>query len=525
VKMRHERTSGIATRRAFIGGATAAASALLLPEALAARRGDSVVRTRSGRVRGTIEKGVQVFRGIPYGAPTGGAGRFAAPARPASWSGIRDATAFGPSCPQLSVAGPGTYSEDCLMLNVWTPGADNGARRPVMLWVHGGGFAVGSGSDPVNDGARLCARQDVVLVTINHRLNAFGYLYFGGLAPAGAAAANPGQLDLAAALRWVQENITAFGGDPDTVMVFGHSGGGSKVASLMAMPSAKGMFHRAGLQSGFGTYGITPESGERITASLFEALRIKRGDIDSLRAVPIDRLLAGLQAVTKGNPMLGPGIVADGAVLPYFPFAPDAPSVSRDMPMLVGHTASETTVLFPPPDAFALDWTRLPAVLQEKVREPGPLINGFRRLQPKASPSDLYFAITTEAGMGRNARIVQEKRSALRKAPCFSYLVEWQSPANGGKLRAHHGVELPMVFDTVGAAPGLSSRAREAQALADNMSRRWAAFARTGNPNAAGLADWPAYSAPRRATMIFDSPWAVADDPVGAEQALIAAYA
>jgi para-nitrobenzyl esterase len=326
-------------------------------------------------------------------------------------------------------------------------------------------------------------------------------------------------------LRWVHDNIAAFGGDPDRVMVFGQSGGGSKVASLLTMPAASGLLHRAGLQSGFGTYGVSPEEGMRITAALFDALGIKRGDIDALRGVPANRLLAALQQVTKGNPMLGPGPVADGTVLPHIPFAPDAPPVSPDIPMLVGHTAAETTVLFPPEGAFALDWAGLESTLKGKVREPQPLIHGFRRLRPSATPSDTYFAITTEAGMGRNARIVQEKRGALAAAPCYAYLVDWRSPAKNGTLGAHHGVELPFVFDTVGSFPDLAPRAAEAQSLADEMSRRWAGFARTGNPNVAGLPDWPAYSAPRRATMIFDSPSSLDDDPLGAEQALIAAYA
>jgi len=518
----------VASRRHFLAGCGASAALVASCAARAQVGAGPVVTTRDGQLRGTLEDGVQVFRGIPYGAPTSGAGRFQPPAPVTPWAGIREAVAFGPTAPQLAPPG-GTgapdQSEDCLVLNVWTPATGDGGKRPVMFWAHGGGLSLGSGADRFTQGLRLAKIHDVVLVTINHRLNVFGYLYFGDLMPAGATTPNVGQLDLVAGLRWVRDNIAQFGGDPDNVTIFGHSGGGTKVGGLMAMPTARGLFSKAIEQSGFGTYAVSQTEGRAVAEQMLHALDVRQGDLAALQAVPTARMLAALQEITHGYPMGGPGMTPDGVVMPQIPFAPDASTISPDIPMLVGHAETETTVLFPVEGAFTLDWPGLDKALQGAMRDPAAFIAAMRALRPEASASDIYFAITTEIGMGRNARIVAEKRAAAGTAPVHAYLVSWRTPLRHGELRSPHGVEVPMVFDSVGAFHGeLGTRTPDAQRLADIMSRMWVNFARTGDPNGAGLPDWPAYDAPRRATMIFDDHCVARDDPLGAVQALVAKY-
>lgn len=526
-------TAGV-SRRVFSMSCGAGLGALFTGPALAASAAP-VARTTYGVVRGRCEYGVNVFRGIAYGASTGGKNRFAAPQPPQTWSGVRDAFDFGLRSPQLPDGPDGpTFSswhepkaagEDCLALNIWTPGLADGKKRAVMVWLHGGGLAVGSGATPHTEGRNLAGRHDVVVVTVNHRLNLFGYLYFGRLASSDGVAANPGQLDMVAALRWVKDNIAEFGGDPENVTIFGHSGGGLKVAGLMAMPAAKGLFHKAILQSGFGTTTTAPDVAEELTAGLCKAVGARAGDVEALRAASVEQLLAALQQLTGGNPIQGPGLVADGAVVSQTPFSPGLPAISVDVPVMVGRTSGETTVLFPPPGAFDLDWNSLPAALDGRVREPGALVEGFRKLHPDATPSDIFFAITTEAGMGRNARIVAEARAAGAAQPVFAYLVNWQTPVQGGRLRSPHGIEVPMVFDAVSEAYGsYGERMASAQHLADGVSRYWTNFAQTGDPNGDCLEPWPAYEPDQRMTMVFDTDYAAKADPMGAEQALIARH-
>jgi para-nitrobenzyl esterase len=502
--------------------------------AMAADPPGPVATTAHGDVRGTFEDGIAVFKGIAYGAPTGGANRFQPPQPPKAWKGVRTAVDYGPSCPQLDpppaghAFGPPSEasrgSEDCLVLNVWTPGVRDGKKRPVMVWIHGGGFTLLSGSSPTSDGTRLARKGDVVLITLNHRLNLFGYLYLAQLGGGKYAdSGNLGQLDLIAALQWVRDNVEAFGGDPGNVMIFGESGGGSKVGTLLAMPAARGLFHRAALQSGFGLTALTPQAAMKMTQSILDALNLRPDQVDELQRMPIAKLLEALRKVTHGSPF-GVGPVVDGRSLTRHPFTPDAPEGSRDIPLLVGYNETETTFLFPPPGSFDLDWPGLSRQLAPAL--PGlditKVIEGWRRRHPQATPSDLFFRITTESTMGLNANTLALRKAAQGSAPVFLYRLEWETPVDGGRMRSPHSLDVPLVFDNVAAAGRLiGGGGAEAQRVADAMSAAWLAFARHGTPNAPGLPAWPAFDARNRANMIFDVTSRAVNDPLHDERLLL----
>lgn len=522
-----------ATALGMVGSrAAAVVGARLTPAA------DVVAETQCGKIRGAAQEGIRIFKGIPYGAPTGGANRFRPPRPPARWAGVRDALAYGPMAPQLarersSITASWTYekdmSEDCLVLNVWTPGLRDRRRRPVMVWFHGGGFSSLSGSRNVFDGARLCQKGDVVVVTLNHRLNAFGYLYLAHLGGSEfAESGNAGMLDLVAALRWVHDNIAEFGGDPTNVTIFGQSGGGAKVSTTMAMPQARGLFHRAIVESGSQLEGLTPDEATRHAVTLFTALDLKPGDAVALRKLPMAQLLQGLRKAMAGpgaRPNYSP--VVDGQSLPKGPWLPEGPAVSAGVPMMIGTTRTETTALIGAgdPTTFTLDDAGLRTKLAGWVpeRDLATVIAAFRALQPRATPSDLFFAITTDRRVRQQAWTQAERKAAQNAAPVWLYEVDWATPVEGGKWRSPHSLELAFVFDNVAKSEAMVGTGPEPQLLADQMSSSWLAFAHHGNPNTAGVPSWAPFRLPERATMVFDVPPRVVNDFRGAERTVLGA--
>ena len=509
--------------------ALATATVAALPAALAAPgpRDDTQVlaRVRGGRVRGQREQGVLVFRGLRYGADTASY-RFQPPRPEAAWRGIADALEYGAAAPQGGAEGPG--SEDCLFLNVWTPALDARARRPVLVYIHGGGFNNGSGSDPLYDGSALCRRGDVVVVTLNHRLNTFGYLYLGALGdPRYAASGNAGQLDLVQALQWVREHATTFGGDPGNITVFGQSGGGAKIATLMAMPAARGLFQRAWTMSGQQVTAAGPRAAAQRAAVAMDAVHAP--DLAALLRLPAADLLAATRARDPSrveDTALYFGPVLDEVVLPVHPFWPQAPAQSAAIPMVIGNTHDETRAfLGNDPGNFALDWNTLPAQLEKQQFVdllPSVVIEHYRRLYPHYTASEVFFAATTAGRSWRGA--VEELEARARQpataAPTWSYQLDWPSPVEEGRLRAFHTLDIPLVFDNACLPTARTGGGEDARALAGTMSVALIAFARHGDPNHAGLADWAPYTLPQRRTMLFDVRSRGADDPRGGEREL-----
>jgi para-nitrobenzyl esterase len=484
-----------------------------------------IVRVRGGRLRGQHEQGVLVFRGVRYGADTG-THRFQPPRREAAWNGIADALDYGAAAPQGGAEGPG--SEDCLFLNVWTPALGDGGRRPVLVYMHGGGFNNGSGSDPLYDGSALCRRGDVVVVTLNHRLNTFGYLYLGALGDARyAASGNVGQLDLVQALQWVREHAAIFGGDAGNITVFGQSGGGAKIATLMAMPAARGLFQRAWTMSGQQVTAAGPRAAAQRAAIAMEAVGAK--DLSALLRLPATDLLAATRArdpsrVESTSLYFGP--VLDEVSLPVHPFWPQAPRQSASIPMVIGNTRDETRAfLGNDPANFTLTWETLPAQLQRQQFVdllPQTVIAEYRRLYPHYTPSEVFFAATTAGRSWRGA--VEELEARARQpsgaAPTWAYQLDWGSPVEQARLRAFHTLDIPLVFDNVAQPGSRTGTGADAQRLAEQMSGMLLALARQGDPNHAGIPHWAPYSLQRRETMLFDLPPHLENDPRGGERKL-----
>ena len=511
------------------------AGCMTTPHGESAAIGDPVLDTRFGPVVGSKEGAsgtVNVFRGVRYAASTEGR-RFQLAADPESWSEPRPAKQFGSECPQRpsgdvpvfrSWANSVGTSEDCLFLNVWTRGLSDGKKRPIMVWLHGGGYVTGSGSSNGYDGSRLAERGDVVVVTLNHRLNGLGYSYLSELSddPKYADSGNLGSLDIVRALEWVRDHADEIGGDANNVTIFGESGGAAKVSTIMAMESARGLFHRAIAQSGsMSLSGFTPRLATPLAKDLMATAGVS--SVEELAAMPIEDFVSAMMRSRTRAAFYRP--VVDGRTLTRQPYAPDANPVSADIPLLVGTNNNEMRLQggLGSPENFSLTWEQLPEkiaafVPADKISQ---VIEGMRAAHPDYDASDVFFQVATFRNY-RGTALRQAERKSAQSAPVYMYRLDWKTPVEGGRLQTPHALDIAFVFDNVARSTSFTGpETAETKRMADLMADAWIAFARTGNPNTPSLPTWPSYDVGKRATMIFDVDPEVVSDPDAAERELL----
>ncbi|MDO9333773.1 MAG: carboxylesterase/lipase family protein [Dehalococcoidales bacterium] len=505
---------------------------------------EPIVEITNGKVQGTTEDGIHVFKGIPYGAPTSGKNRFMPPQPAKPWAGIRDATRYGNACWQPSEGnvrmgywganGVDSMSEDCLFLNVWTKGLKDNGKRPVMVWIHGGGYRTGSANQaPFYNGAMLAKTYDVVVVSVNHRLNVFGYLYLAEIfGERYAASGNNGMLDLVEALKWVRDNIAQFGGNPGNVLIFGESGGGAKVSTLLAMPSAKGLFHRAVIQSGPSLRSQNPEDATRNAREFLDVVRITPERINQLHDNRADNIFYAYMAMSRSADRAGAemGPVCDGKIIPVHPFDPVAAPTAANVPVIVGCNRDETAFMLMRDPLFgkfdeATMRQRVIATLAQRTSSKAVadmadnLIAGYRRTRPGATPHDILVAVGSDRM--RIASIRLAERKAAGGVPAYMYLFTWESLAWRGRLKSAHSFEIPFVFNymhdpTVTFLGDKPERFK----LAETMSGAWTTFAKSGDPNHKGMIKWPTYDKEKRATVIFNTECRIENDPFSEERKL-----
>jgi para-nitrobenzyl esterase len=483
-----------------------------------------------GNVRGYVENGVMTFKGIRYGRDTAQT-RFAAPEAPTAWRAAREATQFGATCPQIPTGNPGglftswrptpepPLSEDCLFLNVWAPALADGGKRPVMVWFHGGGFTSGSGSSRAYDGVRLAKRGDVVVVTVNHRLNVFGYLALGHYGKDFADSAVAGLLDMVLALEWVRDNIEQFGGDPNTVMIFGESGGGAKVSTLLATPQAQGLFHRAVVQSGAMIRFPEQATARAAADKLVNKLGLNADTINEIKSLPAAAIQ---EALVDTGAATAPSI--DGKTLTRHPFHPDAAPPGRDVPLMLGTNRTENSLFVGAanPAIFALTWEGLKEAMARSYSDldVDAVITGYRALQPDSDPTDIYFEATTDARWLAGHVLQAERKVEQGGAPVWLYLFNWDTPVDDGKWRSPHALEIGFVFDNVAYSQSIAGAGPVQQQLADIMADTWIAFARSGNPNNPKLPQWRPYDLESRPVMVLDETPELVNDARAAQRAL-----
>ena len=519
-------------RRAFIKtGALIGAGLLadpwdrLIAQDIRGAAQSGIVKTSSGPVRGIVFDRVHSFFGIPYGATTAGDARFMAPSKPQPWTSVRECTEYGPRSPQApsglisevaAVDRREASGEDCLRINVFTL-ALGGGRRPVMVWLHGGGYSQASGSFIIYNGANLARRRDVVVVTLNHRLNLFGYLYLGEIGGEQYAdSGNAGMLDIVQALQWVHDNIAAFGGDPGNVTIFGQSGGGGKVCTLMGMPAARGLFHKAIAQSGSNSTGMPRAGATRVAQTVLERLNLKPNQVEELHTLSTDQLLGAIRGLNFAP-------VVDGRSLPAGPFDPVSSPLSATVPLLCG--SMETEVAWTRGAVIDdIDDAKLKAQIKQDVRgisdaDADSLMATYRKARPGISNVDIHLILASDNTVRSAIQHVAERKTETKQAPVYMYYFTWHSPVHDGKLKAYHTLDIPFVFENVDLATSMTGAHQDRYALQDRMSAAWTNFARTGNPNVKGLLpEWPAFDTSQRATMVVGSDWRVVNDPNGEER-------
>ncbi len=485
------------------------------------------INTENGKVRGYIENGINIYKGIPYAK----AERFEAAVKPDSWEGVKSTTMFGPVAPLINPTTSiqdepefvfdhdwGFPNEDCLSLNIWTPEASNTKKRPVMFWIHGGGFTAGSSHElPSYDGENLAKKGDVVVVSINHRLNVLGFLDLSAYGEKYRHSANNSILDMVMALEWVKENISNFGGDPNNVTIFGQSGGGAKVNTLMAMPKAQGLFHKAINQSGsFRSAMLEKEDTQAVAKETIEQLGLNENTVDSIQNVPFEILAKASSKALKvvaekmkaeGKPVIGFGLnwgpSRDGNDLPYQVSSPEALALSKDIPLLIGTAKNEFAPFANMRFVGASEETIMKHIKDTYKEKADDYIVAAKKAYPNdTDPKDLLDIDT----MFRPGAVVQanEKSELKDGASVYMYLFTWQSPVFDGKYKALHCMELPFMFDNIDLANQMTGGGQAAHELADKMSSAWLNFAKTGNPNTNNLPEWPAYNKNNTATMHFD---------------------